>query len=514
MDGSDDILKFSWSNLFTKPKVKQSDPSAPVTNVTPVSSPSALVARRFLRNRLAVVGIIILTLIFLFSFVGGFLTPYTESQVFESVSTVSRDIASVFTNDQYRFYSKNESVSSLFQSKFLLAIGKGEDVFVFDSVNYKINKLFDETYFISDQNSVKYVATMLIPDGKKENDFDYLVSVLKAFADGTNERFQITYENETISVSDESGEQLTLSRLTVHSLDPSFVISPTIRKTILDAVLSGEEKITYNFGDTDETLDITYNGNEAKLKREVTTSRILTFAPPSPSHWLGTDQNGMDILTRLIYGGRISLSIGFIVIAIEILIGIVLGGCAGYFGGIADSIIMRIVDIFNCIPTWPIIIIFGSLMDTQQVDPKIRIYYMMLILGILSWPGMARLIRGQILSLREQEFMIATEALGLSVPRRIFKHLIPNVIPQLIVMATMGLGSIILTESTLSFLGLGVKFPYASWGNIIQSVTSVYVMTNYPFVWIPAGFLILITVLGFNFIGDGLRDAFDPRMKR
>jgi peptide/nickel transport system permease protein len=138
----------------------------------------------------------------------------------------------------------------------------------------------------------------------------------------------------------------------------------------------------------------------------------------------------------------------------------------------------------------------------------------MLILGILGWPGIARLTRGQILSLREQEFMVATEASGLSVYRRIFKHLIPNVIPQLIVVSTMALGEVILLESTLSFLGLGVKYPFASWGNIINEVSNVYVMTNYWFVWIPAGFLILITVLAFNFIGDGLRDAFDPKMKR
>jgi peptide/nickel transport system permease protein len=140
--------------------------------------------------------------------------------------------------------------------------------------------------------------------------------------------------------------------------------------------------------------------------------------------------------------------------------------------------------------------------------------YLMLILGILGWPGIARLTRGQILSLREQEFMVATEASGLSVYRRIFKHLIPNVIPQLIVVSTMALGEVILLESTLSFLGLGVKYPFASWGNIINEVSNVYVMTNYWFVWIPAGFLILITVLAFNFIGDGLRDAFDPKMKR
>ena len=124
------------------------------------------------------------------------------------------------------------------------------------------------------------------------------------------------------------------------------------------------------------------------------------------------------------------------------------------------------------------------------------------------------MVRGQILSLREQEFMVATEATGVRISRRIFRHLIPNVIPQLIVIATMGLGDVILMEATLSFLGIGVKFPYASWGNIVNAVNDVYVLTNFWFVWIPAGFLILLTFLGFNFVGDGLRDAFDPKMKR
>ena len=140
--------------------------------------------------------------------------------------------------------------------------------------------------------------------------------------------------------------------------------------------------------------------------------------------------------------------------------------------------------------------------------------YLMLILGFLGWPSIARLVRGQILSLREQEFMLATEACGIKVWHRIFRHLIPNVIPQLIVTCTMGLGSTILTEATLSFLGLGVKYPFASWGNIINDVNNAYVMTNYLFIWIPAGVCLLLTVLGFNFVGDGLRDAFDPKMKR
>jgi peptide/nickel transport system permease protein len=175
---------------------------------------------------------------------------------------------------------------------------------------------------------------------------------------------------------------------------------------------------------------------------------------------------------------------------------------------------MRIVDIFYCIPSMPLIIILGAAMDAMRVNPTVRMIYLMLILGFLGWPGIARMVRGQILSLREQEFMTAAEATGLSVSRRIFKHLVPNVIPQLIVSVTMGLGGTIITEATLSFLGLGVKFPFASWGNIINDVNDTYVLTNYWFIWIPAGVCLLVTVLAFNLVGDGLRDAFDPRMKR
>ena len=161
-----------------------------------------------------------------------------------------------------------------------------------------------------------------------------------------------------------------------------------------------------------------------------------------------------------------------------------------------------------------LVIILGAAMDAMRIDSWTRMMYLMLILGFLGWPGIARLVRGQILSLREQEFMTAAEACGISAWHRIFRHLIPNVIPQLIVTCTMSLGSTILTEATLSFLGLGVKYPFASWGNIINDVNNAYVMTNYLFIWVPAGICLLITVLGFNFVGDGLRDAFDPKMKR
>lgn len=243
-------------------------------------------------------------------------------------------------------------------------------------------------------------------------------------------------------------------------------------------------------------------------------SLIRMFEAPSALHWLGTDANGMDVMTRLMYGGQISLTIGFVVVSLEIFLGVIMGGVAGFYGKWIDGLIMRLVDIFNCIPFLPVMLIVGAIVESMDIDKTKNIYILMAMMGILGWTGIARVVRGQILSLREQEFMVATEAIGLKVSRRIFKHLIPNVIPQLIVFATAGLGGIILTEAALSFLGFGVRYPVPSWGNMINAVNQAFILKMYPWTWIPAGILIFSTVLAFNFIGDGLRDAFDPKMKR
>lgn len=243
-------------------------------------------------------------------------------------------------------------------------------------------------------------------------------------------------------------------------------------------------------------------------------TKILTKAPISGTHLLGTDRDGRDVLTRLMYGGRISLLVGIVVITIEVLIGIILGGIAGYYGGWIDNVIMRIVDVFNCIPTLPIMLILSSAMLALGVPQQSKIYVLMLALGLLGWASVARLVRGQILSLRDQEYMVATEAIGLRPIQKIFRHLIPNVMPQLIVFVTLGVGNVILLESSLSYLGIGVPFPYASWGNMVNAVTDPIIMKGFLNIWAPPGICILTTVLGFNFIGDGLRDAFDPKMKR
>ncbi len=265
-------------------------------------------------------------------------------------------------------------------------------------------------------------------------------------------------------------------------------------------------------------IDVPANGDdEAFTFYQITETQrqINSLALPSPQHILGTDKTGLDVFTRLMYGGRISLSISFIAVFAVTILGVIFGGISGYFGGKVDNVIMRLCDILMCLPGLPIMLIVGTVFDSWGIQSEYRIYLLMLFLTFISWPGIARLVRGQILFLREQEYMVAAEAMGFSTARKIFKHLVPNVLPQLIVSMTLQLGSMILYEATLSYLGLGVKAPFAAWGTMINVVTEDdNVLQNFFNVWGPPGICIIIAVLGFNFVGDGLRDALDPKMKR
>lgn len=264
--------------------------------------------------------------------------------------------------------------------------------------------------------------------------------------------------------------------------------------------------------------EIEYTVNGVTYKALAVSSSIpdkVELGALSWAHWMGTDNMGYDVLTRLMYGGRVSLTIGFVVVIIETLIGVVLGGLAGYFGKWVDNVIMRVVDILSCIPSLPIMLILSVVFTQSGLGSSIaKLYYMMIVLCLIGWTGVARLVRGQILSLREQEFMLAAKASGLSTFSKIFKHLMPNVVPQLIVSMTMGLGSVILMEATLGFLGIGAPLGTATWGNLIYLVTNETYREYYPNLWIGAGICITLAILAFNFVGDGLRDAFDPKMKR
>lgn len=554
-----------------------------------ILSPGMLVAKRFFRNKLAVAGLVILVTMFIFSFIGGMVSPYGESQVFRKTDHVWKDYAGATYNKSYIFETANgDEFPAQGQQKFILATNKGNDSFEANDVTYGLEQKGEDYWAIYSSESVATVLTLKgkstykqvgntevtdeIKEGYEEavaNDentfevdgitytiekagrenqitisgevafatkkvfsaaakdadlgFQFKQAVLDAIEagetsfeyDGTKYELNTTEEETSTEVVKDGEVYATISNLLVSPQANGVFLSLSFKEAVEQAIADKATTFTaINEAGEEETYQLQTKNTQYVVRSQKATTVNDTYSAPSKKHWAGTDGNGMDMLTRLMYGGRISLMIGFVVIIIEGIIGILIGGISGYFGGWVDTILMRVVDVVICIPAMPLYIIIGSVMDYYKIDPRIRIYALCAILGIVGWPGIARMVRGQILSLREQEFMVATEATGVRISKRIFRHLIPNVIPQLIVIATMGLGDVILMEATLSFLGIGVKFPYASWGNIVNAVNDVYVLTNFWFVWIPAGFLILLTVLGFNFVGDGLRDAFDPKMKR
>ncbi|MCI8482818.1 MAG: ABC transporter permease [Lachnospiraceae bacterium] len=487
-----------------------------------VLSPGALVVKRFLRNRLAVLGMIMLILMFVFSFIGGLISPYSQDQQFYRYESQMKEYAGVVRNDDFRYTAADgQKFDSVLQAKFQLAYEKKEPSFSYKDINYEVKEEGTDFYSISSEGTLLAIAFKDIVNGEGEEvPFTLKMEALKAYTNGETS-FQADGTEYTLdedaNILDGDTVRGYISRFVVSPVENGVNISRTFKEELEAAIDADQEEFVFVDEEGAEyEYQITYDPTTKtwSVRQGKETYVYDTYAKPNKAHWLGTDTNGMDMLTRLMYGGRVSLIIGFIVVFIETLLGVILGGIAGYFGKWVDNLIMRIVDVFYCIPSLPLIIILGSAMDAMRVEPQIRMFYLMLILGFLGWPSITRLVRGQILSLREQEFMTATEACGIRVSRRIFKHLIPNVIPQLIVTCTMSLGSTIIMEATLSFLGIGVKFPFASWGNIINDVNDAYVMTHYWFVWIPAGICLLIAVLGFNFVGDGLRDAFDPKMKR
>lgn len=550
-------------------------------------SPGMLVFKRFIRNKLAVIGLIILVAMFLFSFVGPFLTPYTQTEVFYKDSSISKDYAGAIFNTELRYSVKEgEDFGGAEQARFLLALGRDqtqfksgdntysfieegenfyrimqldlfaesllgrvnpvpgktipagfEDVFkkaeeagntsfVFDGTTYIMTKEM-KSIQISTQKDVA-IASFSVFDAYNaadealinSYDFRYLsesagVKNIKTFEYG-GRIFKILEHEGQITINDDKGQPFAeVSNIIVNPLDLNEFLPVEFKAIARDAINNRENKfeIIDDNGVVTE-YDIHRVNANYYIKRETPTVLINMFEFPTLQHPLGTDNNGMDMFTRLMYGGRVSLMVGFVTVFLELIIGVVVGGVSGYFGGSIDTALMRFVDLFNSIPTFPLILIFGSVMDTLEVSPIYRMFILMAILGFLGWTVIARVVRGQILSLREQDFMVATEATGIRTSRKIFRHLVPNVMPILIVTATASLGGLIITEATLGFLGLGIKYPLASWGSIINISSDAFIMQTYWFMWLPAGMLILLTVLGFNFVGDGLRDAYDPRMRR
>ena len=551
-----------------------------------VLSPGMLVFKRFIRNKLAVIGIVILTFMFLFSFVGPLFSPYDQAQVFKGIGSMTKEFAGATYNTELRYTAaEGFQFSAADRTQFLLALGKKQTTFNSGGVNFTYVQEDPNTYRIFrlnpiaeglagnirsttgtplsqsildgyakaveekvDEFTADGVLYQIVKSGKVTqitqeievalgtlnvfdaynqtdqafvNSYAFKLAASNAIADKkkyfslNSQRFSVLYDEGHQTIFDKDGKEFAeVSNIIVNPLDQSLFLSVPFKKVIREAITNREKGFSYTENGVTIDYDIVRVNVTYNIKRETPTELIRMYERPTAEHPLGLDNNGMDLMTRLMYGGRVSLMVGFVVIFIELLIGVLVGGISGYFGGWVDTGLMRFVDLFNSIPFYPMVLIFGSVMDALEVPPMTRIFLLMAILGLLGWTGVARVVRGQILSLREQDFMVATEATGIRTSRRIFRHLVPNVMPLLIVHATAGLGGIIISEATLGFLGLGVKYPLASWGSIINVASDAFVMTNYWFMWIPAGLLILLTVLGFNFVGDGLRDAFDPKMKR
>lgn len=231
---------------------------------------------------------------------------------------------------------------------------------------------------------------------------------------------------------------------------------------------------------------------------------LKTYKAPSSEHLLGTDELGRDVLTRLLHGGIVSLSVGVASTFISVMIGVLLGAIAGYFSGIADMVIMRIVDIFMCFPFYVIAIALAAI-----IGPSI--WNVMFITGLLSWTSICRIVRAEVLSIKEREFIEVGHAIGLSHAEMITRHVLPNVLSSIIVYATLGVASGILSEAGLSYLGLGVKQPQPSWGNMLASAQNLQNLSSRIWLWVPPGIVVFLVILAINFVGDGLRDALDPK---
>lgn len=442
--------------------------------------------------------------------VGGFV--YTGESMPSSFEAATE---SAEPNSIFSFGGKEYFVSQNGETSIVYSVGEG-----------KIAKVF--TTFVIDL----YDSTKTVSDEFRNNALLAVYSASGFTADGKNYRFVSEEDGDVVRIFDSNNNEVgEFSTFIIRRNNGEDTIPYAAKQDIAEAIYDGVYKLETDLPrqTEDGRYDYDENGNVINTPTEVNINKtdknyelwayqityvIDRFASPSWSHVLGTDGDGFDVMARIMYGGRVSLMVGFVVVLLEIILGVILGGLAGYYGGWVDNIIMRLVDIFYCLPSTPIMIILGSIMDAMRMDVYTRLFIMMAALGIMGWAGVARLVRGQILSFREQEFMIAAEATGIKVKDRIFKHLIPNVMPQLIVIATMGVGGTIITESTLSFLGLGVKHPLATWGTMINSVSSASAMAHYAYIWIPVGLLISFTVISFNFVGDGLRDAYDPKGKR
>ena len=486
-----------------------------------VLSPGALVAKRFFRNRLAVVGLTMLLAMFVFSFIGGVVSPYGQDQQFYTYTQMSKEYVGVTRNDKLRFVvADGQEFGSIAQSKGNEAIKKGEETFTYKDNDYEVETLSEDLYIFRQGRTVLAYASkdmVTAADGVAELSFDAKLAALTAQAAGET---TFTADGQDYALDDDgnitqSGSEVAyIGRFVVSAADASVVISRDFRDRLEEAIDDNITEFTYTDADGNEAeYDIVYDASTGvwSVKQMTETYVFDRYASPNKEHWLGTDTNGMDMLTRLMYGGRVSLIIGFIVVAIEGSIGIVMGGISGYFGGWVDILLMRVTEIVGAIPFLPFALVLSAILQSSDLHENTRIFIIMLILGLLSWTGLAKLIRGQILAEREKEFVTAARSMGVKEGRIAFKHILPNVISVILVSVTLDFAGCMLTESSLSYLGFGVQLPRPTWGNMLDGSRNALVIQSYWWRWVFPALFLSIVVICINIIGDTLREVLDPK---
>ena len=483
-----------------------------------VLSPGTLVAKRFFRNRLAVVGLTILAVMFIFSFIGGLISPYGQDEVFYRDDIQLKEYAAMSENTEYRYLvADGQEFGTILQAQLTLHMGK-DDSFSYKGVTYDVTEEGDSLYSVSSGGrllAIAYKDIISSNDPSQKFGFNFSFNALKAHANGEAE---FTASGKTYTLDEDSvmlnGEEIAyISRFVIQSKVSGTVITKDFKERVQQAVENGETEYTY-VNDAGQEREIKLEYNPAKYQwsiKEGTSTRVFdAYSFPDSAHWLGTDKNGMDMLTRLMYGGRVSLIIGFIVVAIEASLGILLGGIAGYFGGFLDMAIMRVAEVVSSMPFIPFAMILSAVLGSR-VSVEQRMYIIMVILGLLSWPGLCRQVRAQMFAQREMEYVTAAKTIGVKENKIIFKHIIPNVMSVVLVSITLSFGTSMLTESTLSYLGFGIPAPTPTWGNMLSNANNSVIIQNYWWNWVFVGLVFGLSCVCINLIGDGLRDALDPK---
>ena len=520
-----------------------------------VLSPGMLVAKRFIRNRMAVTGLVILIFMFIFSFIGGLVSPYGQDQFFYTDKTIRKSFGEAKENTEFRYGSNSDELFGLTaQAKAMLAIQQGKDSFNFSNHNYTMNKVSDEMFTIScDGVMVGYAAKDMVnadaADQKLSFEFNY--QALTAYATGAKE---FTADGVTYALAEDGGVTLDgadyayISRYLVQAISPDVFLSRDFKDKLLATIATAQDgKATFTY--TDESLimnepEQTEDGENAdgqtsgintedpnapkqddtsntataeydlefkaatnswQILQEKSSRQYDQYSFPNMKHWLGTDMYGMDMLTRLMYGTRISMLVALMAAFVNLIIGILYGGISGYLGGTVDMIMMRIVDIISTIPLTLYVILIMQVLGAG-------IQSIIVALGSVYWVDMARVVRGQILSLKQQEFVLAAKTIGSSATTILFDHLIPNALGSILVTITMLIPSAIFMEAFLGYLGIGLQPPLASLGTMCNDA-SANLRTSPHELLIPA-LMICVIMFAFNFVGDGLRDALDPKLKK